>query len=287
MDTKAKIDLPRELVLPTKLALSDEIEAEYKFLYAYISYRCSTRGYMWYENKTLGEHLGKNERSIKRGLKALSEAKWIYIDNWVKKGSLYHASFRRVIWVYSDYLMALDKGGYGVARPLPFRTWKDRFVNALLDQSKISFVLYFFPVLKHMGEKKISFDPETNYLYTYTHVNKEWKINKLTKHEADKAYEELYDFYCMQHKKPNKKIKEEQQRETYEDFNSFQNYVRDRFVDRVIIEKDNVSYTVNAIGMLMKINEDDQHISLSADEAIELWQFMFSNQEKLKDEVNE
>lgn len=281
MSEKVKIDLPRDLVIPTKLALSDEIEAEYKFLYAYISHRVGTRGYMWHENKTLAEHLNKHESSIKRGLQALSEAKWIYIDNWVKKGSLYHASFRRVIWVYSDYLMALDKGGYGVARPLPYRTWKDRFVNALLDQSKIPFVLYFFPVLQKMGDMKINFEPETHYLYSYAYIGDKWETKRLSKQEADKAYEDLYSFYCAQHKKPNKQLKQEEQRETYEDFHSFQNFIRDRFVDRKLIEREGVFYTVNGIGMLMKINENEQAISLSSDDAIELWQYMFSNQEKI------
>ncbi|MGD9718168.1 MAG: hypothetical protein AB7U24_02920 [Sulfurimonadaceae bacterium] len=282
MSEKVKIDLPRDLVIPTKLALSDEIEAEYKFLYAYIAHRVGTRGYMWHENKTLAEHLNKSIAAVERGLKALSQAKWIYIDNWVKKGSLYHASFRRVIWVYSDYLMALDKGGYGVARPLPYRTWKDRFVNALLDQAKIPYVLYFFPVLKQMGEMRVSFDPETNYLYRYFKSETNgWDLKRLTKQEADKAYEDLYSFYCAQHKKPNKQLKQEEQRETYEDFHSFQNYIRDRFVDRKFIEREGVFYTVNGIGMLMKINENEQAISLSSDDAIELWQYMFSNQEKI------
>jgi len=88
-----KIDLPRELIIPTKLYLDKSLDTEYKFLYAYISYRASTRGYIWYQNETLAEHLGKSKTSIKRGLKALKESKWIHIENRVSIMRIYAVQF--------------------------------------------------------------------------------------------------------------------------------------------------------------------------------------------------
>ncbi|MBU1658346.1 hypothetical protein KKG72_04750 [bacterium] len=277
-----KIDLPRDFVIPTNLALSSEIYADYKFLYAYISYRCSTRGYMWFENKTLATHLNKDINFIKRGLIALAEAKWIHIDNWVKKGSLYHGSFRRVIWVYSDYLVALDKGGYGAVRPLPFNTWKQRFTNALLDASAISLVLYFFPTMEYMGSLGISINPEDMYLFKYIKTEKEgYKIQNMNKAQADVAYKKLYDFYAAQHKKPNKKLTQEKYIKTIERFDEFQKFIREEFIDKTVVVRDDIKYTVNGLGLMMRINEDDQPITMDGDNAIELWQWMFANQDQI------
>lgn len=284
MAKKTTIDLPRELVIPTNLALCDVIPDEYKFLYAYISYRCGTRGYIWHENKTLSEHLNKNISSIKRGLAALSEAKWIYIDNWVKKGSLYHATMRRVIWIYSDYLVALNKGGYGSARPLPFRQWKERFLNAYMDQSKINLVLYFFPTMEKMGSFNMSYNPDTHKLYKYTKTKDKWIVKDLSAAQAEKAYQDLYEFYCDQHNKPKKHLQEQQRREIFNDFKEFQNYIRQNYIDKSIINHKEHTYKINALGLLQKIDQDGLYVEISTDEAMEVWQHIFANQDQIERE---
>lgn len=271
--------MPRELVLPTKLALSNEIEAEYKFLYAYISFRCSTRGYLWYENATLAEHMGKSTKSIERGLKALKDAKWIHIENRVKKGGLYHQEMRRVIWIYSDYLVALDKGGYGVAKPLPFRTWKTRFINAMLDNSKIPMVLYYFPTLEFMGSNRWYYEADTHKLYRFVGTGKELRTESLDKAESDAAFEKIYEFYKSRHKD------QEPQKETFKqinDFKKFQDHIRENYIDKEIIKRDEKIYTINAIGMLMHYNTTaSTPTPLNPDEALEMWQWMFQNQNEI------
>lgn len=274
-----KIDLPRELIIPTKLYLDKSLDTEYKFLYAYISYRASTRGYIWYQNETLAEHLGKSKTSIKRGLKALKESKWIHIENRVKKGGLYHADLRRAIWIYSDYLVALDKGGYGVARPLAFSTWKKRFIAALLDSSKIPLVLYFFPTAQKMGELGAHYDANSKRLYSYMlNTDKKYETRKLNSKEAEKIYKELYSFYCSQHQEQKT---EKDKFETIEDFGHFQNYIREEYIDKKIALVNEKYVTVNALGMLMKYDDHQNMIQLDADMAIQLWQWLFTNQDKI------
>ncbi|UCM99206.1 helix-turn-helix domain-containing protein [Sulfurimonas sp. SWIR-19] len=278
-----KIDLPRDLVIPTKLALSKEIEDEYKFLYMYISYRASTRGYIWYQNDTLANHLGKSLASIKRGLKALKEAKWIHIENRVKKGKLYHQDMRRVIWIYSDYLVALDKGGYGVARPLAFSTWKKRFIGALLDSSKIPLVLYFFPTVEKMGEMKINYDPQTKKLYAYVlnGANK-WETRKLDRSEAEEAYKELYDFYSSQHtdEESQNAADDSKQFKKIDNFNAFQKFIREEYTDKTIAIINDKEIIINALGLLMVI-EDKEVKQLDTDLAIQTWQWLFVNQDEI------
>lgn len=269
----------------TKLALSSEIDADYKFLYAYISYRCSTRGYMWFQNETLADHMGKSTRAIERGLKKLSEKKYLYIEQRVKKGALYHQDMRRVIWIYSDYLLALDKGGYGVAKPLPFRRWKQRFINALLDQSKISMILYFFPTLEFMGTLNISYEANEHKLYKYSKFNNEWKTEILTKVKADEAYEKIYNFYCDQHKEVKESEESDDLFKNIGGFNDLQAYIRTNYINKVIAKINGIEVTVNELGMLMMIQPDKSQTQLNVDNAMEVWQWLFSNQEQLNKKV--
>ena len=280
-----KIELPRDMIIPTKLYLDKTIDPEYKFLYAYISYRASTRGYIWYQDETLAEHLKKGISSIKRGLKALKEAKWIKIENRVKKGPLYHQDLRRAIWIYSDYLVALDKGGYGVARPLAFSTWKKRFIAALLDSSKIPLILYFFPTAQKMGELGAHYDANSKRLYAYVlNTEKKYETRKLDSKEAEKIYKELYDFYCSQHQEQNTKKDEF---EMIEDFNQFQNFIRGSYIDKKIAIVNESYVTVNALGMLMKYDENENMIQLDTDTAIQLWQWLYTNQDKIIRDKND
>jgi len=277
---KKDIELPREMVIPTKLLLSKEIECEYKQLYMYISYRASTRGYIWYKNETLSEHLNKCISSVERGLKALKEAKWIHIENRVKKSSLYHQDMRRAIWIYSDYLVALDKGGYGVARPLAFTTWKKRFIAALLDQSKIPLVLYFFPTINKMGNMGIQYDANSKKLHAYIlNSQKKWETRKIDSKEAEKVWQDLYKFYCEQHQS------QDNQKEDFtpiENFNVFQNFIREEYTDKTIAVVNDKKVTVNGMGLLMKIDERGNPIQLDTDTAIQLWQWLFVNQHEIK-----
>lgn len=280
------IHLPRDLVLPTKLAFSKDIDSDYKFLYAYISFRASTRGYIWYKNETLADHMGKSTRSIERGLKALAEAKWIKIENRVKKGSLYHQDMRRAIWIYSDYLVAQDKGGYGIARPLAFSTWKKRFIAALIDNSKIPLVMYFFPVMEEMGKYKLMYDPDTKHLFAYVVGSAaKYETRKLTSAEANEFYQKLYEFYCNQHQQEN--IKEEpveEEKNHITDFSHFQNFIRGDYVDKTIAILEGKSVTVNGLGLLMKIDKNDNEIMLDTDTAIQLWQWLYLNQDQIIEE---
>ena len=276
---------PRNLTIPSKLYFSKDIDSAHKFLYMYLSYRASTRGYIWYKNETLADNLGKEVTSIKRGLKALAEAKWIKIENRVKKGDLYHADLRRAIWIYSDYLVALDKGGYGVARPLEFRTWKKKFISALIDNTKIPQIMQFHPVVKKMGELEVYYDSNSKYLYAYTTDNhttpdKKYSTRKLTAQESSEVYKKLYDHYCSLHQD------KENENETNEikDFNHFQSYIRSDYLDKtIIVLHGGVEVTVNALGMLMKINQDGKGVNLDADKAIEIWQWLFENQSMILD----
>ena len=273
------IDLPRDLILPTKLYLDKSIDLESKMIYAYISYRASTRGYIWYKNETLADHLGKNTRFIERALKALKEAKWIKIENRVKKGPLYHQDLRRAIWIYSDYLVALDKGGYGVARPLAFTTWKKRFIAALLDSSKIPLILYFFPTAQKMGDLGAHYDANSKRLYAYVlNTNKKYETRKLDSKEAEKIYKELYSFYCSQHQEQNT---DKDKFEMIDNFSDFQNFIRGSYIDKKIAIVNDKYVTVNALGMLMKYDENENMIQLDTDTAIQLWQWLFTNQEKI------
>jgi hypothetical protein len=274
-----KIDLPRDLVLPTKLAFSKDIDADYKFLYAYISYRVSTRGYIWYQNDTLAKHVNKNISSVKRGLKALADAKWIKIENRVKKGSLYHQDLRRAIWIYSDYLVALDKGGYGVARPLAFTTWKKRFIAALLDSSKIPLILYFFPTAQKLGDLGAHYDANTKRLYAYVlNTDKKYETRKLDRNEAEKIYKELYAFYCSQHQEQNTNKDEF---EMIDNFSDFQQFIRKAYIDKKIAIVNEKYVTVNVLGMLMKYDENENMLQLDTDLAIQTWQWLFTNQDKI------
>jgi len=277
-----KIDLPRDLVIPTKLAFSKDIQDEYKFLYAYISYRASTRGYIWYQNATLADHLGKSERAIKRGLKALRDAKWIHIENRVKKSNMYHMDLNRAIWIYSDYLVALDKGGYGVARPLAFTTWKKRFISALLDASKIPLIMHFFPTAEKMGELGVNYDANSKQLYAYTlNSEKKYETRKLDSKEAERIYKTLYKFYCNQHENQIENTDSDKEFEVIQDFRKFQNFIREEYIDKIIVVADGVSATVNALGMLMKYDSDKNMIQLDTDTAIQLWQWLYTNQDKI------
>ncbi len=274
-----ELKLPRELVIPTKLLFNKEIECEYKQLYMYISYRASTRGYIWYQNDTLADHLGKSTRAIERALKSLSDAKWIKIENRVKKSDLYHQDMRRVIWIYSDYLVALDKGGYGVAKPLAFSTWKKKFIAALIDHTKIPQIMQFHPVVKKMGEMEIMYDVNSKSLFAYmtdyeAAPDKRYSTRKLTSTEASEAFKTLYDYYCSLH--PEKTEKKE--RNDITDFKNFQSYIRNDYIDRTIVIIDCKELTVNGLGLLMKIGKDGKEITLDADKAIEIWQWLFDNQ---------
>lgn len=274
-----KIELPRDLIIPTKLYLNKNIDAEYKFLYAYISYRASTRGYIWYQNDTLAEHLNKNISSIKRGLKALADAKWLKIENRVKKGQLYHQDLRRAIWIYSDYLVALDKGGYGVARPLAFTTWKKRFIAALLDSSKIPLILYFFPTAQKLGDLGAHYDANSKRLYAYVlNTHKKYETRKLDGKESEKIYKELYEFYCAQHQEQNI---EKDKFEMIDNFNDFQYFIRSSYIDKKIALVNEKYVTVNALGMLMKYDENENMLQLDTDLAIWTWQWLFTNQDQI------
>ena len=280
-----KTDLPRDLVIPTKLALSEDIDDAYKFLFAYIAFRSSTRGYIWHENETLADALGKTTRSIERGIKALKDAKWIYVDNWVKKGSLYDRDYRKVIWVYTDYLKALDSGGYGAAKPLPFKTWRLRFINALGDQSAIPLVLYFFPISKFMaGTLNVNYDHEKKRLYRFIKNEDGYKIEDMNKDQADDAWQKIYSYYCgcfKQQKKEQIPARSDSHRQEIQHFDQFQDYVRTNYVDKEIAERDGNRYTVNALGMLMEFDEDSAQ-QLATDEAMEVWQWLYTNQEKIE-----
>lgn len=274
---------PRDLVIPSKLYLSKDIDSAHKFLYMYISFRASTRGYIWYKNDTLAEHVGKEVTSIKRGLKALADAKWIKIENRVKKGSLYHQDMRRAIWIYSDYLVALDKGGYGVARPLAFSTWKKRFIAALIDNSKIPLVMYFFPTMEEMGKYKLMYDPDSMRLSSYVlGTQAKYETRVLNANEAREFYEKLYEFYCNQHKKSNEEIKQDKEVfQKIDDFGHFQSFMRADYVDKTIAIVDDQEVTVNGLGLLMKVDEFQNTIQLDTDTAIQLWQWLYVNQEKI------
>jgi len=275
-----EINLPRDLVIPTKLAFSKDIDSDYKFLFAYISYRASTRGYIWYQNETLATHIGKSTRSVERGLKALADAKWIKIENRVKKGSLYHQDMRRAIWIYSDYLVALDKGGYGVARPLAFSTWKKRFIAALIDGKNIPLVMHFFPTANKMGDMGVTYDSNGKYLFSYIlNSEKKYITRKLDAKEAEKTYKELYDFYCSLHKQSHEKQSHEKNYIT--DFGGFQNFIREDYVDKTIAILEDKKVTVNGLGLLMKIDENDNTIQLDTDTAIQLWQWLYQNQDQI------
>ena len=276
INEEEKVNLPRDLVIPTKLAFSKEIEDEYKFLYAYISFRASTRGYIWYQNETLAEHLGKSLSSIKRGLKALREAKWIKVENRVKKSDLHHQSMNRVIWVYADYLVALEKGGYGIARPLVFSTWKRRFINAIIDSSKIPMLMHFFPLMEKMGKMGINLNPTDKTLHAYTtNELQTYDTRIMTPAESDKAYKELYEFYESLHNK----LKD--YGESIIDFTKFQDHFRNKYIDVNITIDGGKQITVNAMGLLM-LHENSELRILKTDEATELWQWLFDNQQDLK-----
>ena len=99
--------LPRDMVIPAKLLFDSSIDNEYKTLYAYLNFRCGIRGYVWYTTKSLAEDLEKGVRSIERALSVLAENKLIKIEKYVKKtNKLYERNHNRVIWIYSDYLVA-------------------------------------------------------------------------------------------------------------------------------------------------------------------------------------
>lgn len=273
-NTTKKIELPRDLVIPTKLAFSKDIPDEYKFLYMYISFRASTRGYIWYKNEVLAEHIDKHERSIKRGLKALADAKWIKIENRVKKGDLYHQDLRRAIWIYSDYLVALDKGGYGVARPLAFSTWKKRFVSALIDSSKIPLVMHFFPTAQKMGDMGVNYEAESKKLYAYQlNEQKKYETRQLNTNEVEQFYKELYEFYISQHKTtPAPDIK---------DFNDFQNHIMKEYIDKEIATVQEKVITINGLGMLMEIDKDNETKLIETSYSSQIWDWLFSHQNEI------
>ncbi|MBU1658334.1 hypothetical protein KKG72_04690 [bacterium] len=100
---------PEYLSIPTELALSKEIDDAYKFLYGYIKYKAGSRGFICYENDRLASSINKTTRAIERALKALQENEWIHIERHVKKGKLYDKYYHRVIWIYSDYLLAKEQ----------------------------------------------------------------------------------------------------------------------------------------------------------------------------------
>jgi len=279
---KQDIQLPRTYTIPVELAHSTEIDNDYKFLYCYIEYRCSTRGYVWYQNDTLAEHIGKSLASIKRGLKALADAEWIKIENRVKKGRLYEQDHRRVIWIYSDYLRAKEVGhGYSKLRPLPFNKFKTRFINAMSDETKSNQILFFFPMLEFLGDMKVNIDPSDRTAYRYKYNNGKWETSNLTKEQTKEVFEKLYDFYVNQHQQI-KQPQEPQARPVIQDFKKFQAHIRREYIDKVIFENENNKYSVNVLGYLT-IEENGNFNQLSSDAAIEVWQYLFTNQNKIKE----
>ena len=240
----------------------------------YISFRASTRGYIWHKSEVLAEHIGKNERSIKRGLKALAKAKWIKIENRVKKGDLYHQDLRRAIWIYSDYLVALDKGSYGVARPLKFSTWKKRFISALIDSSKIPLVMHFFPTAQKMGDMGINYEAENKRLYAYQlNEQKKYETRQLNANEVEQFYKELYEFYVSQHKStPAPEIK---------DFKDFQDHIIKEYIDKEIATVQEKVITINGLGMLMEIDKDNKAKLIETSYSSQIWDWLFSHQDKI------
>ena len=193
-----EIDLPYDLVLPTKLALSKDIDSDHKFLYALIRFRCSTRGYIWHENKTLAKNMNKSTRSIERGLKALREAKWLHIEQRVKKDDLYEQDHRRVIWIYSEYLLAQDKNEpYIAVKPLSYSKWKTRVINAVADDSKSNLVLYFYEIMHYLGKKKMTISPSDKRIFHTISMEDDWDSRpaSLTTQEINTVFNELYEYY--------------------------------------------------------------------------------------------
>lgn len=284
----SKYGLPRTFNIPAKLSLDSSIPDEYKALYSYIEFRASARGYIWHENKTLALHLMKSESSIERGLRALQDANYIFIDKWVKKGKLYHQSFRKVIWIREDYDKKLALGSnYSISRPLPFSTWKKRFIEAILDSSKINNVLWFFPTHEYMGSLGVSFDASINHLFRFKKKDLGYEVINMTASQAEETYNILYDFYCKQHQSDNPErtaqVKDEDPKCQIDlSFKDLQNFIRSNYIDKtILIDQSGTHLTVNVFGMLMRITQNGKEEKIDTDKALELWQWLFANQDKI------
>ena len=109
-----------------------------------------------------------------------------------------------------------------------------------------------------------------------------WETSKLSKAQADSSYEAIYNFIVNKHKdiKPDVKIKDEFT--NIGEFNDLQSYIRENYTDKPIANINGKTITVNIIGMLMVLKNDGTTSQLSPDNAMEVWQWLFSNQTQIK-----